>query len=61
MSSEKLTNVPHYKVDFKNVKRSVIKTAEELHYSDDVISKLYLATTESELTRIMRNARQNKR
>lgn len=61
MSSEKLMVRSKYEADFKYIKRRVIETAKDLHYSDEVISKLHLAKTESELTRIMRTARQNKK
>lgn len=38
-------------------KRSIIRTAKDLCYSSDVITRLKSATTETEISRIMRNAR----
>ena len=40
-----------------NYKRHAIKAAKELFYSNDIISRLRLATTESEIERIMVTAR----
>lgn len=40
-----------------NYKRFAIKAAKELYYPDAVIAKLKEAQTESEISRIMRNAR----
>lgn len=40
-----------------NYKRSAIKAANELCYPKEIIDKLEEAKTESEIARIMRNAR----
>ena len=40
-----------------NYKRKAIKAARELHYPQSVISQLQSATTESEIERIMYQAR----
>ena len=39
-------------------KRQAIATAKELYYPNSVISRLQSATTESEIARIMRTARE---
>lgn len=44
--------------EFYNYKRSVITTAKELSYSESVIEQLKNATTENEMSRIMRTARE---
>ena len=41
-----------------NYKRTAIKTARELFYPQSVILRLQSATTESEIARIMRTARE---
>lgn len=41
-----------------NYKRNAIKTAKELLYPQSVISRLKAATTESEIIRIMKTARE---
>ena len=41
-----------------NYKRQTIKTAKELLYPQSVILRLQSATTESEITRIMKTARE---
>ena len=41
-----------------NYKRTAIKTAKELFYSNSVIVRLQSATTESEICRIMKTARE---
>ena len=41
-----------------NYKRTAIKTAKELFYPQSVISQLQSATTESEISRIMKTARE---
>lgn len=47
------------KREFYNYKRSVITTAKDLLYSESVIKQLENATTETEMSRIMTNARRN--
>ena len=41
-----------------NYKRTAIKTAKELHYPNSVILRLQFATTESEIARIIKTARE---
>lgn len=41
-----------------NYKRTAIKTAKELFYPSSVILRLQYATTESEICRIMKTARE---
>ena len=41
-----------------NYKRTAIKTAKELFYPQSVILRLQSATTESEIARIMKTARE---
>ena len=41
-----------------NYKRTAIKTAKDLLYPQSVISRLQSATTESEIARIMKTARE---
>ena len=41
-----------------NYKRTAIKTAKELFYPNSVILRLQSATTESEICRIMKTARE---
>ena len=41
-----------------NYKRTAIKTARELFYPESVILRLQSATTENEICRIMRTARE---
>ena len=41
-----------------NYKRKAIKTARELFYPESVILRLQSATTESEIARIMKTARE---
>lgn len=41
-----------------NYKRTAIKTARELYYPQSVILRLQSATTESEIARIMKTARE---
>lgn len=41
-----------------NYKEFAIKAAKELCYGDAVISRLYAATTEIEITRILKTARE---
>lgn len=44
-----------------NYKRSAIKAAKELCYPSDVIIQLQKATEDSDISRIMRTARQTER
>ena len=41
-----------------NYKRTAIKTAKELFYHESVILRLQSATTENEIARIMKTARE---
>lgn len=41
-----------------NYKRSAIRAAKDLCYPQNIISRLQSATTESEIARIMRTARE---
>lgn len=41
----------------KEYKKNAIQAAKDLHYSDKVISKLYNAETDEEVSRIMYDAR----
>lgn len=44
-------------IEFYNYKKSVITTAKQLFYPKDVVESLKNATTEAEITRIMKTAR----
>ena len=43
----------------KKYKSDAIKAAEELHYGDEIIGKLYSAKTDAEVSMIMKSAREN--
>lgn len=53
-----MTRQEKYTINFNAEKRRIIKTAIELHYSKKVIEELKAAQTETDLSRIMRTARE---
>ena len=53
-----MTRQEKYTINFNAEKRRTIKTAIELHYSKKVIDELKAAQTETDLSRIMRTARE---
>ena len=50
----------YYIINFKAEQKRAIKTANELYYGEEVIQRLKNATTVSELSRILRAAREGK-
>lgn len=47
--------------EFKLYQKQAIEAADDLNYGPDVIARIKQATTNSEIARIMRQARLNKR
>lgn len=53
-----MTRQEKYIINFRAEQKRTIKTAHELHYSKKVIEELKAAKTETDLSRIMRTARE---